>query len=169
MRDRSLKCALRAMSICTTRIYCFVSGPAAKSGGEHSRRSAKRKQRYVDRQTGSQSILYVHRPGAAYSAVEPGGNSPHAHGHLPEARLTTPHEKALTTLVDNIQHIESTSYNGVSVVPNLGKSRESGTERSAANQFLLAFQKDNFGRQLAHLLAVGRSLRKPALPGKNGA
>src|SRR6202041_994464 len=33
-----------------------------------------------------------------------------------EARLTTPYEKALTTLVDNIQHIESTSYNGVSVV-----------------------------------------------------
>src|SRR6202034_1035034 len=33
-----------------------------------------------------------------------------------EARLPTPYEKALTTLVDNIQHIESTSYNGVSVV-----------------------------------------------------
>jgi multidrug efflux pump subunit AcrB len=33
-----------------------------------------------------------------------------------EARLTTPYEKALTTLVDNIQHIESSSYNGVSVV-----------------------------------------------------
>jgi multidrug efflux pump subunit AcrB len=33
-----------------------------------------------------------------------------------EARLTTPYEKGLTTLVDNIQHIESSSYNGVSVV-----------------------------------------------------
>ena len=33
-----------------------------------------------------------------------------------EGRLTTPYEKALTTLVDNIQHTESTSYNGVSVV-----------------------------------------------------
>jgi multidrug efflux pump subunit AcrB len=33
-----------------------------------------------------------------------------------ETRLTTPYEKVLTTLVDNIQHIESTSYNGVSVV-----------------------------------------------------
>jgi multidrug efflux pump subunit AcrB len=33
-----------------------------------------------------------------------------------EARLTTPYEKALTTLVDNIQHIESTSYNGASVI-----------------------------------------------------
>jgi multidrug efflux pump subunit AcrB len=33
-----------------------------------------------------------------------------------EARLTTPYEKILTTLVDNIQHIEPTSYNGVSLV-----------------------------------------------------
>ena len=33
-----------------------------------------------------------------------------------EGRLTTPYEKALTTLVDNIEHIESTSYNGVSVI-----------------------------------------------------
>ena len=32
-----------------------------------------------------------------------------------EGRLTTPYEKALTTLVDNIQHIESTTYNGVSI------------------------------------------------------
>src|SRR5277367_3028680 len=30
-----------------------------------------------------------------------------------EARLTTPYEKGLTTLVDNIEHIESSSYNGV--------------------------------------------------------
>jgi multidrug efflux pump subunit AcrB len=29
-----------------------------------------------------------------------------------EARLTTPYEKALTTFVDNIQYIESSSYNG---------------------------------------------------------
>jgi CzcA family heavy metal efflux pump len=33
-----------------------------------------------------------------------------------EGRLTTPFEKTLTTLVDNIQHIESTSYNGTSTV-----------------------------------------------------
>src|ERR1700760_2055144 len=33
-----------------------------------------------------------------------------------EGRITTPFEKALTTLVDNIQHTESTSYNGVAVV-----------------------------------------------------
>lgn len=33
-----------------------------------------------------------------------------------EGRLTTPYEKALTTLVDNIQRTESTSYNGYSVI-----------------------------------------------------
>jgi CzcA family heavy metal efflux pump len=33
-----------------------------------------------------------------------------------EGRLTLPYEKALTTLVDNIQHVESTSYNGYSVI-----------------------------------------------------
>src|ERR1700709_32573 len=33
-----------------------------------------------------------------------------------EGRLTTPYEKVLTTLVDNIQHIESTTVNGQVVV-----------------------------------------------------
>src|SRR6266849_2063345 len=33
-----------------------------------------------------------------------------------ETRLTTPFEKGLTTLVDNIEHIESTTYNGTAVV-----------------------------------------------------
>src|SRR6202789_1253016 len=33
-----------------------------------------------------------------------------------EARLTTPYEKVLTTLFENIQHIESTSYNGEAIV-----------------------------------------------------
>jgi multidrug efflux pump subunit AcrB len=33
-----------------------------------------------------------------------------------EGRLTTSYEKALTALVDNIQHIESTTYSGVAVV-----------------------------------------------------
>src|SRR6202011_2780408 len=33
-----------------------------------------------------------------------------------EGRLTTPYEKVLTTLVDNIEHIEPTSYNGASVI-----------------------------------------------------
>jgi multidrug efflux pump subunit AcrB len=33
-----------------------------------------------------------------------------------EGRLTTPFEKTATTLVDNIEHIESTTYNGQSVI-----------------------------------------------------
>src|ERR1700727_2164362 len=33
-----------------------------------------------------------------------------------EGRLTTVYERSLTTTVDNIQHIESTSYNGLAMV-----------------------------------------------------
>ena len=33
-----------------------------------------------------------------------------------EGRLTTPYERSLTTLVDNIEHIESTTYNGQALV-----------------------------------------------------
>jgi multidrug efflux pump subunit AcrB len=33
-----------------------------------------------------------------------------------EGRVTMPYEKVLTTLVDNIQHVESTTYNGLNVV-----------------------------------------------------
>src|SRR5580692_3348590 len=33
-----------------------------------------------------------------------------------EGRLTTPYEKALSTLVDNVEHMESTTYNGAAVV-----------------------------------------------------
>ena len=33
-----------------------------------------------------------------------------------EGRITTPFEKIVTTLVDNVQHIESTTYNGVDVI-----------------------------------------------------
>src|SRR5579863_72278 len=33
-----------------------------------------------------------------------------------EGRLTTAYEKGLTALVDNIEHIESTTYSGVSIV-----------------------------------------------------
>jgi multidrug efflux pump subunit AcrB len=33
-----------------------------------------------------------------------------------QGRLTTPYEKVLTTLVDNIEHIEAVTYNGIAVV-----------------------------------------------------
>jgi multidrug efflux pump subunit AcrB len=58
-----------------------------------------------------------------------------------EGRLTTPYEKVLTTLVDNIEHIESTSYNGESVVkiflqPNTSVDR-ANSQVVAASQFSL--------------------------------
>src|SRR6266700_456576 len=58
-----------------------------------------------------------------------------------EGRLTTPYEKALTTLVDNIEHIESTTYNGVAVVKVFlqpGASLETANAQvTAAYQYLL--------------------------------
>jgi CzcA family heavy metal efflux pump len=58
-----------------------------------------------------------------------------------EGRLTSPYEKALTTLVDNIQHIESTTYNGVVVVKvylQPGASLDTANAQvTAASQFLL--------------------------------
>jgi len=58
-----------------------------------------------------------------------------------EGRLTSPYEKALTTLVDNIQHIDSTTYNGVAVVKiylQPGASLDTANAQvTAASQFLL--------------------------------
>jgi multidrug efflux pump subunit AcrB len=58
-----------------------------------------------------------------------------------EGRLTSPYEKSLTTLVDNIQHLESTTYNGMSVVKIFlqpGASLDTANAQvTAASQFLL--------------------------------
>jgi multidrug efflux pump subunit AcrB len=58
-----------------------------------------------------------------------------------EGRLTTPYEKAMTTLVDNIQHIESTTYNGEAVVKVFlqpGASLDTANAQvTAASQFTL--------------------------------
>jgi multidrug efflux pump subunit AcrB len=58
-----------------------------------------------------------------------------------EARLTTPYEKVLTTLVDNIEHIESTTYNGSAVIKIFLQPRTSVDRANAqvvgASQFAL--------------------------------
>jgi multidrug efflux pump subunit AcrB len=60
-----------------------------------------------------------------------------------ETRLTTPFEKVLTTLVDNVQHLESTSYNGVSVIKlylQPGTSLDTANAQVvASSQFILRF------------------------------
>ncbi|HYY28148.1 MAG TPA: efflux RND transporter permease subunit [Chthoniobacterales bacterium] len=58
-----------------------------------------------------------------------------------ETRLTTPYEKVLTTLVDNIEHIESTTYNGSDVIkiflrPHTSSDR-ANSQVVAASQFVL--------------------------------
>jgi multidrug efflux pump subunit AcrB len=58
-----------------------------------------------------------------------------------EGRITLPYEKVLTTLVDNIQHIESTTYNGLDVVKvylQPGASLDTANAQvTAASQFIL--------------------------------
>ena len=58
-----------------------------------------------------------------------------------EARLTTPYEKVLTTLVDNIEHIESTTYNGAAVIKIFLQPRTSldraNSQVVSASQFAL--------------------------------
>src|ERR1700730_2713934 len=60
-----------------------------------------------------------------------------------EARLTTPFEKVLTTLVDNIEHIESTTYNGSAVIKIFPQPHTSLDRANAqvvgASQFVLRF------------------------------
>src|ERR1700734_284237 len=58
-----------------------------------------------------------------------------------EGRITTVYERSLTTLVDNIQHIESTSYNGLAIVkiylqPN-SSIDTANAQVTAASQMLL--------------------------------
>ncbi|MFT4112889.1 efflux RND transporter permease subunit [Silvibacterium sp.] len=58
-----------------------------------------------------------------------------------EGRLVAPYEKALTTLVDNIEHTESVSYNGVAVVKvylQPGASLDTANAQvTAASQYML--------------------------------
>ena len=58
-----------------------------------------------------------------------------------EGRLTTPYEKVLTTLVDNIEHIESTTYNGQAIIKiylQQGASVDrANSQVSSASQFTL--------------------------------
>ena len=58
-----------------------------------------------------------------------------------EGRLITPYEKSLTTLVDDIEHMESTTYNGVVVVKLFLQPTASlntaNAQVTAASQYLL--------------------------------
>jgi multidrug efflux pump subunit AcrB len=58
-----------------------------------------------------------------------------------EGRLTTPYEKAITVLVDNVEHVESTTYNGqviVKIYLQPGASLDTANAQvSAASEFQL--------------------------------
>ena len=58
-----------------------------------------------------------------------------------EGRITTSYERSLTTLVDNIQHVESTTYDGIAFVNIFLQPRASldtaNAQVTAASQFAL--------------------------------
>jgi multidrug efflux pump subunit AcrB len=86
-----------------------------------------------------------------------------------ETRVTTPFEKALTTLVDDIQHIESSTYNGTSVEkiylqPGASLDR-ANSQVAAASSFILRFlppgtqppEINNFSASSVPILQLGLS------------
>src|SRR3984957_10139894 len=88
-----------------------------------------------------------------------------------EGRLTSPYEKSITTLVDNIQHLESTTYNGMSVVKIFlqpGASLDTANAQvTAASQYMLRQlppgtlppQIINFSASSVPILQIGLSGR----------
>ena len=86
-----------------------------------------------------------------------------------EGRLTTPYEKVLTTLVDNIEHIESTSYNGAAVIkiflqPHTSVDRANSQVVSASQFALRLLQSSiqppeiiNFSASSVPILQLGLS------------
>src|SRR5580698_5845547 len=64
-----------------------------------------------------------------------------------EGRLTTPYEKGLTSLVDNVEHVESTTYNGVAVVKVFFQPNSSldtaNAQVTAASQYMLRYLPPN--------------------------
>jgi multidrug efflux pump subunit AcrB len=86
-----------------------------------------------------------------------------------EGRLTTPYEKTLTTLVDNIQHVESTTLNGQAIIKvylQPGASLDTANAQvSAASEFelrqlppgILPPQIINFSASSVPILQLGLS------------
>src|SRR3984885_9427143 len=86
-----------------------------------------------------------------------------------EGRLTTPYEKALSTLVDNVEHMESTTYNGAAGIKGYlppGASLDTANAQiTAASQYLvrqlppgiLPPQIINFSASSVPILQIGVS------------
>ena len=74
-----------------------------------------------------------------------------------EGRITTVYERSLTTLVDNIQHIESTSYNGLAIVKILPAAEFQYRHRQRAGYGRVA--NDVAAVAARHAAAAGHQLQ----------
>ncbi|HEV1286429.1 MAG TPA: efflux RND transporter permease subunit [Bryobacteraceae bacterium] len=89
-----------------------------------------------------------------------------------EGRLTSPYEKSITTLVDNIQHLESTTYNGMSVIKIFlqpGASLDTANAQvTAASQFMLRqLPPGTLPPQIINFSASSVPILQIGLSGKN--
>ena len=89
-----------------------------------------------------------------------------------EGPLTSPYEKSITTLVDNIEHLESTTYNGMSVVKIFlqpGASLDTANAQiTAASQFILRqLPPGTLPPQIINFSASSVPILQIGLSGKN--
>src|SRR5499427_9099906 len=89
-----------------------------------------------------------------------------------EARLTTPYEKVLTTLVDNIEHIESTTYNGTAVIkiflqPNASLDTANAQVTAASQTILRQLPPGSLPPLIINFSASSVPILQIGLSGKN--
>jgi multidrug efflux pump subunit AcrB len=89
-----------------------------------------------------------------------------------EGRLTTPYEKALTTLVDNIEHIESTTLTGEAIIkvylqPGASLDRANAQVSSASQYMIKQLPPGILPPQIINFSASSVPILQLGLSGKN--
>ncbi len=89
-----------------------------------------------------------------------------------EGRLTTPYEKVLTTLVDNVEHLESTTYNGTAVVkiflqPNASLDTANAQVTAASQYVLRQLPPSTLPPEIINFSASSVPILQLGLSGKN--
>src|SRR5271154_5639973 len=87
-----------------------------------------------------------------------------------EGRLTTVYEKTLTTLVDNIEHIESTTVNGTEVVkiflqPTASVDRANAQVIAASQNILRQLPPGTLPPEIVNYTASSVPILQPSLAG----
>jgi multidrug efflux pump subunit AcrB len=89
-----------------------------------------------------------------------------------QGRLTTPYEKVLTTLVDNIEHIEAVTYNGIAVVkiylqPNASLDTANAQVTAVSQYILRQLPPGTLPPEIINFSASSVPILQIGLSGKN--